>query len=85
MALTSKLKARFTKARTHIQKLCYENGMLDEYHYFGAGAPTDGTSGTYAGVAGTGATYHDTTNAKLYINTNTLASPTWSVVGAQTT
>ena len=26
----------------------------------------------------------DTTNAKLYINTNTKASPTWTVVGTQT-
>jgi len=48
-----------------------------------AGAPSDGTSGTYAGLAGTGSLLTDTTNAKLYINTNTLASPTWTVVGTQ--
>jgi len=50
----------------------------------GAGAPTDGTSGTGAAVASPGCLYQDITNAKLYINTNTKASPLWTVVGAQT-
>jgi len=50
-----------------------------------AGSPTDGTSGDGAGYAGTGSLLIDTTNAKLYINTNTKASPAWTVVGAQTT
>ena len=49
-----------------------------------AGVPTDGTSGTGAGVAGTGSLCIDRTNAKLYINTNTKASPLWTVVGLQT-
>lgn len=48
-----------------------------------AGAPSDGTTG--AGTACIGSLCIDTTNGKLYINTNTLASPTWTVVGAQTT
>lgn len=52
--------------------------------YTNAGAPTNGTSGTLAGVAEKGSLLTDTTNAKLYINTNTLASPTWTVVGSQT-
>ena len=52
---------------------------------YGAGAPTDGTSGTHVGLAAPGTLYIDTTNTKLYINTNTAASPTWTVVGAQTT
>ena len=43
-----------------------------------AGAPSDGTSGTLAGVAIKGALIVDTTNGVLYQNTNTLASPTWS-------
>lgn len=47
-----------------------------------AGAPTNGT--TLAGYAAKGALLIDITNAKLYINTNTLASPTWTVVGTQT-
>ncbi len=42
------------------------------------GAPTSGTSGTFVGLAGPGALLIDYTNAILYINTNTLASPTWT-------
>lgn len=52
---------------------------------YGAGAPTDGTSGDGAGEAEVGSLYIDITNGKLYINTNTKASPTYTVVGAQTT
>src|SRR6266545_6415295 len=43
-----------------------------------AGAPTSGTSGTYVGQAGPGALLIDTTNGVLYINSNTLLSPTWT-------
>ena len=49
-----------------------------------AGAPVDGTSGTGASFAGPGSLYIDITGTKIYINTNTKASPTWTVVGAQT-
>lgn len=49
----------------------------------GAGAPTSGTSGTGVGRCGKGSQYTDRTNAKLYINTGTKASPTWTVVGTQ--
>ena len=45
-----------------------------------AGAPTNGTSGTKAGRAATGALLIDTTNANLYVNGGTLASPTWKLV-----
>jgi len=48
-----------------------------------AGAPTSGTSGTYVNKAGPGCLLIDTTNTKLYINTNTRTSPTWTVVGTQ--
>ena len=51
--------------------------------YYNAGAPVDGTSGTFAGIADKGAILLDTTNGKAYINTNTQASPTWVVVGTQ--
>lgn len=51
--------------------------------FAGDGAPTNGTSGTRAGTAGPGSLYSDYTNGKLYINTNTKASPTWTVVGTQ--
>ena len=50
-----------------------------------AGVPTGGTSGTLVGIAGPGSICIDYSNAKAYINTNTAASPTWTVVGAQTT
>jgi len=50
-----------------------------------AGGPTDGTSGTGAGFAGPGSLCIDYTNAVVYVNTNTKASPLWTVVGAQTT
>jgi hypothetical protein len=52
--------------------------------YLNAGAPTNGTSGTHAGAAVPGALLSDTTNGKLYVNTNTQASPTWTLVGSQT-
>lgn len=47
-----------------------------------AGAPTNGTTG--ANLCGPGSLYVNKTNGKWYTNTNTLASPTWTVVGAQT-
>jgi hypothetical protein len=43
-------------------------------------APTNGTSGTLAGVAGPGSLLMRT-NGSVYINTNTKASPTWVSVG----
>lgn len=46
-----------------------------------AGVPVNGTSGTGAGVAIPGQLLVDTTNAVLYMNGNTLVSPTWSVQG----
>lgn len=49
-----------------------------------AGAPVNGTSGTGVGLAGPGCLLSDTTNKLLYINTNTMASPTWVKVGTQT-
>jgi hypothetical protein len=48
-----------------------------------AGAPTNGTSGTFAKMAGPGCLLIDYTNKFLYINTNTKASPTWTKVGTQ--
>jgi hypothetical protein len=49
-----------------------------------AGTPVAGTSGTGAGWAGKGSKCVDHTNGVDYINTGTKASPTWTVVGAQT-
>jgi len=50
----------------------------------GTVVPTDGVAGTGAGNAGPGSLYLNTSDAKLRVNTNTKASPTWTVVGAQT-
>jgi len=53
-------------------------------------APTLAVAKTTPGVdasgrgAAAGATLTDTTNGKLYINTGTANSPTWTVVGSQT-
>jgi hypothetical protein len=54
--------------------------------FSGAGAPTNGGAGTGAGFAGPGSLYIDNTvtTTKVYINTNTKASPTWVSVGSQT-
>lgn len=46
--------------------------------WYGNGAPTNGTSGTYAGQIPKGATYQDMTNGVLYVNTGTQASPTYT-------
>lgn len=46
----------------------------------GAGAPTDGGSGTGAGFAQIGSVYLDRTNGKAYINGGTKASPTWKLI-----
>lgn len=42
-----------------------------------AGAPTDGASGTGQGFAGKGSLLVDVTNANLYQQTGTAASPVW--------
>ena len=47
------------------------------------GAPVDGASGTRAGSAGLGSLLIRTDTGVLYINTGTLASPTWTIVGTQ--
>lgn len=46
-----------------------------------AGTPVNGTSGTLAGVAGPGSLLMSA-NKTLYQNSNTKASPTWSVIGS---
>ena len=47
------------------------------------GVPTSGAAGTLVGRAARGSLLSDTSNGKLYVNTGTLASPTWTVVGSQ--
>lgn len=48
----------------------------------GAGAPTDGASGTGAKVAGPGSFYINISAGAVYVNTNTKASPTWTQLGS---
>jgi len=64
-----------------VKRLTLPNQVV---HMSGVGAPTNAVTG--AGFAGPGSLYSDatTTTAKLYINTNTMASPTWVSVGTQT-
>jgi hypothetical protein len=51
-----------------------DNDVLD---LVGAGAPTQGSSGTGAKFAGPMSTYWDITNKQLYVNVNTKATPCW--------
>jgi len=53
------------------------NGILN---IAGAGAPTSGASGDGVGICGKGSLYHDVTNAIVYQNTGTAASPTWTAL-----
>ena len=46
----------------------------------GTGAPVDGVAGTGAGQVPKGSRYTDTTNANVYINGGTVASPVWKLV-----
>lgn len=48
-------------------------------HFSMAGAPTNGTNGSFAGLALPGDLLTDTTGKNLYQNVNTLSSPTWSL------
>ena len=51
------------------------------WKFTGAASPTNGASGTGAGWADAGSEYTDTAGKKLYVNTGTKASPTWTVAG----
>ena len=46
------------------------------------GAPVDGDTG--AAIANPGSLYFDTTNFVVYLNTGTLASPTWTLMTGST-
>lgn len=48
-----------------------------------AGAPADGTTGSFAGRAPTGSLLTDTAAGRLYVNTGSRASPAWTLVGSQ--
>lgn len=50
------------------------------YRVVGTGAPTSGTSGTGVGLCGPGSEYTNKTTGDIYRNTNTKASPTWTII-----
>lgn len=58
-----------------VGRLFFTDGRVD---ISGSGAPSNGTSGTGAGLCGPGSTYTRLSNGVKYYNTNTKASPTWS-------
>ena len=58
------------------------NNSLDGSGTVEVAETTPGVAATMRGAA-KGALLIDTTNAKLYINTNTALDPTWTVVGSQ--
>ncbi len=62
----------------------YQDQAAAGFVYEVAGAPTNGTGGTLAGVAGPGKLLVDVTNKTFYQNTNTKASPTWTALTSAT-
>lgn len=60
---------------TQVRNMKKDGGLLK---LRGSGAPSDGLAG-YA----IGCEYTNTANGKIYVNTGTTASTTWTVVGSQ--
>lgn len=58
-------------------------GLADNYigPFTNSGAPTNGTSGTFAGYAGPSALLFDITNGATYVNAGTRLSPVWMPSG----
>lgn len=61
-----------------------QQGQSARLVFTNAGVPTNGTSGTLAGIAAPGDLLVDTTNKVFYQNTNTSASPTWTALTTAT-
>ena len=72
------LQGTLRRAKVYLRSI-YQNGVAAQAAYENAGAPSNGTNGTLAGIAGKGALLLDTTGGALYQNTNTLASPTYTL------
>ena len=77
------LQGTLRRAKVYLRSI-YQNGVAAQAAYENAGAPSNGTNGTLAGIAGKGALLLDTTGGALYQNTNTLASPTWTALTTST-
>lgn len=65
-----------TQGTAKVGRMVIQNSVL---FLSDAGAPVDGVSGTGAGDAGIGSLYVNVTNGDHYRNTNTQASPTWTL------
>jgi hypothetical protein len=69
-----------TRGQFKIGELLFGIGVAAGRLIAGAGAPTNGTSGTGAGRANPGSMYVDTTNGVRWQNVGTSASPVWTPV-----
>jgi hypothetical protein len=80
MGFTDRFKGRIRAHVIYLGKggIINFDGTPNANLWSNAGAPTNGTSGTKAGLALPGDLLVDTTNKALYQNTNTQASPTWT-------
>jgi hypothetical protein len=67
---------KITDATGSVGRLVIDTNVL---FFSAAGAPVDGVSGSGAGVAGIGSLYVNSSNGDHYRNTNTQASPTWTL------
>jgi len=63
----------------------YQQGQQAQSVLVNAGTPTNGAAGTGYNCVTPGSLLADITNAALYINTGTSASPTWSAQGSAET
>lgn len=75
-------KGSIFRAAFYIGRTLNYLGVAAMPNFTNAGAPTNGTNGTLAGVAVPGSLLVDTTSKAHYINTNTAASPTWTLRSA---
>jgi len=67
---------KITDGTGTVGRLAIDNAV----HFLsGVGAPVDGVNGTGAGVVNTGSLYINVTNGDHFRNTNTQASPTWTL------
>lgn len=78
MALSGAGPTQYGRTRLNIWAMLRQLVFNDVGVLLIQGAPSNGTSGTYAKFAGPGTILIDVTNKQVYINVNTKASPTWS-------
>lgn len=63
----------------NIWAMLRDNANVDIFDINNAGVPTNGAAGTGVGVCGPGSRCIDTTNAQIYYNSGTKASPVWQL------